>query len=152
MMIHQAQGFAMGPASEMKKMASTLDKLDGQISKVYADRTHRKAATFAAKMVEETWYTADEAKAERLVDNVRPNKKRPSMGNFAPEVLKRISKHPERIAALLVVDAGPDDPPADLNSEGDDAAESPLNVAPVVVVDTSVELAKYAARVAELQL
>ena len=166
LMIHQAQGFAMGPESEMRKMADTLDKMDGQIAKTYADRTNRKPDTFMRMMRDETWFTADEARAQRLVDSVRPNKAKPAMANFAPEVLNCISKRPDKIAALLTP-AGPDDPPADLNSEDDDGPEDPLTngtsakeiVGRQIAEEQDkqearipVALANYAARVASLEV
>lgn len=161
LMIHQAQGFAMGPESEMRKMADTLDKLDGQISKTYADRTNRKPETFMKAMIAETWYTAEEAKEARLVDSVRANKKRPA-ANFSPEVFNRISKRPDKIAALLT----PEDPPADLNAEDEpldgplDAIDGtgidqPLGVSnakpPVSDADLKEFLASVAARAASLK-
>lgn len=99
-MIHQAQGFAVGPESEMRKMADVLDKMDETISAVYAKRTGRKPDTMMRMMKDETWFTAKEALEAKLVDNIRPNKaKPPTVANLS--ALNLLSKRPERIAALF---------------------------------------------------
>lgn len=147
MMIHQAQGGCMGDCEDMLKTAEILSKLDGTIADIYARRTNRKSETWARMMAEETWFNAEEAVKHRLADSITPNKKAIA-SNFAPEVLNKISKRPERIAALLkVVDSAPEEE-TDLEID-DEEVESPLNVAPPV--DVQATLAGYAARAAEIQ-
>lgn len=99
MMIHQAQGFAVGPESEMRRMADILDKMDESISAIYAKRTGRKPETMMRMMVDETWFTAQEAYDAKFVDNIRPNKGKPAATNLA--ALNLISKRPDKIAALM---------------------------------------------------
>lgn len=140
MMIHQAQGGCMGDCEDMLKTAEILQKLDGTIADIYARRTNRKSETWARMMAEESWFNAEEAVKHRLADSIVPNKKQVS--NFAPEVLNKISKRPERIAALLKVASEAPEEETDLKID-DEEVESPLNES---AVDVQSRLAEYAAR------
>lgn len=77
-MIHDAQGLALGNHKEMEAMRDLLAKWDGQIAGVYAARTGRRVDTFRKLMDAETWFTAAEAKENGLADVVIPNKGRPT--------------------------------------------------------------------------
>lgn len=134
-MVHRAHGGCMGNCQDMIEMADVLEKLDGSIAKIYADRTNRKLDTWLAKMDAETWFTADEAVKERLADSITPNKdKRSIVARFGREVWNRgASKHPERIAALLKLDSQPEN-----------ATEPEPTTEPAIDVD--VMLASYNAR------
>lgn len=97
-MIHDAFGMAVGNAAEMQAMAATLDKVSDNIADVYASRSGRgSAATWRAAMKDETWYTAEEAVAAGLADEV---------GEGAAELpagmdLAAFTAVPGRIAARL---------------------------------------------------
>ena len=92
-------------------------------------------------MAEETWFNAEEAVKHRLADSITPNKKAMA-ANFAPEVLNKISKRPDRIAALFVA------PEEETDLELDDEeVESPLNVATAPTGPTLEEIAARAAYV-----
>lgn len=69
-MIHNAHGFAIGGADEMRKTADTLEKIDGTLSKVYADKTELTQKETLALMNDETWFTAQEAVDIGLADSV----------------------------------------------------------------------------------
>lgn len=149
-MIHCASGLCYGPADEMDKMSAVLRKMDVQIADTYSARTNRRPETFLKAMTAETWYSAEEAVAARLADSIIPNKKAMA-SNFAPEVWNRVSKRPDRIAALCEIAA--DDfhraaPEEETDLELDDEeVEGPLNTSPV---DVQARLAEYAARVKEV--
>jgi ATP-dependent protease ClpP protease subunit len=51
-------------------MADVLDELDGTIAQMYADRSGRPPAEYAAAMAAETWYTSAQAVAAGLADRV----------------------------------------------------------------------------------
>jgi len=71
MMIHEGQGVAMGSAEDMTKMAERLELVSNQIAGVYQERVAgSKIATWRNRMKEETWYTAEEAVAVGLADEV----------------------------------------------------------------------------------
>lgn len=75
MMIHDGWTMAVGSAGDLRKTADLLDKQSGLIASVYADRSGQPADFWRAAMLEETWYTADEALAAGLVDEVEGKEK-----------------------------------------------------------------------------
>jgi ATP-dependent Clp endopeptidase proteolytic subunit ClpP len=70
LMIHKAWGLAIGNDDDMRSTADLLTKIDGQIADLYAARSGKTSAAIMKLMVAETWFTADEAKAAGLVDEV----------------------------------------------------------------------------------
>lgn len=72
MMIHNASGYAQGEAEDLEKMATLLRSTTENIANVYTERAGGKAKDWLAAMKEETWYTADEAVAAGLADEVAP--------------------------------------------------------------------------------
>lgn len=67
-MIHNPMTFAAGDYNEMLKTADILDKMAGEFAAIYAGRTMGDQAAIRMQMDEETWMTADEAKAQGFVD------------------------------------------------------------------------------------
>lgn len=74
MMIHNAWTIAAGNASDMRRTADELERVDGVIRDVYVARSGQKSEDIAAMMDAETWFTAAEALAAGLVDEVEANK------------------------------------------------------------------------------
>lgn len=74
-MVHNASGACYGDASEMTKMADLLDKQSRNIAEAYAQHTGRPLAEWQQYMSDETWFTAEEAVAVGLADEVVPMKK-----------------------------------------------------------------------------
>ncbi|TIC78786.1 head maturation protease, ClpP-related [Nocardioides sp. GY 10127] len=71
MMIHDPWSSAWGcNADEMRKEAGILDKIAESMASLYADAAGGTAADWRAVMVEETWYTADEAVTAGLAQSV----------------------------------------------------------------------------------
>lgn len=70
MMVHGASGVCIGKSADMREMADLLDKLNGQMAAIYAQRTERPAAEWLAQMGTDTWYTAEEAVTAGLADRV----------------------------------------------------------------------------------
>lgn len=70
MMIHNPWSIVMGDAAEMRQMADILDKVTATLADVYAGRTKAAADQVKAWMDAETWFTAEEAKAAGLIDEV----------------------------------------------------------------------------------
>jgi ATP-dependent protease ClpP protease subunit len=70
MMIHKAWTFAMGNADDLAATADLLEKIDATIADTYAAKSGGDADDFAAKMAAETWFTAAEAVAVGLADEV----------------------------------------------------------------------------------
>jgi ATP-dependent protease ClpP protease subunit len=70
-MIHDAFGGCVGDASEMSKMSQTLDKVSDNIASIYASRSgYGSPQTWRDAMKTETWYTAEEAVAAKLADQL----------------------------------------------------------------------------------
>jgi len=70
MMIHNAWGFVMGYASDMRKAADMLDKVDGSIVTTYMKRTKLDEQKIKDLMVAETWMNSKEALENGFVDEI----------------------------------------------------------------------------------
>lgn len=70
LMIHDAWGIAMGPASVMRQTADLLDKTSDDVATVYATKAGGTGAEWRDAMKAESWYTADEAVSAGLADSV----------------------------------------------------------------------------------
>lgn len=70
MMIHDASMITWGNAQDLRDDAAYLDRVSGNIADVYAMRTGTAAADWRARMLAETWYSAEEAVAAGLADSV----------------------------------------------------------------------------------
>lgn len=73
-MVHNASGGAYGDSAEMTKMADLLDKQSRNIAEAYAQHTGGTLAEWQDYMAAETWFTAEEAVAVGLADEVMPMK------------------------------------------------------------------------------
>jgi len=124
LMVHNAHAVGVGDAEDMRKLADMLDRMSGTIADIYSERAGGTVAQWRARMASETWFSADEAKAAGLVDEVTaapPPRGMPrntwdlSIFNFAGR-----SAAPDPFAVAAVVEA----PPA--------PAEAPPAAAPAV--------------------
>lgn len=70
MMVHQAWTMAMGSADELRATADILDKMNGQLTSLYADRTGQPEETVSAMLAAETWMTAEEALANGFATSI----------------------------------------------------------------------------------
>lgn len=70
MMIHNPSTIQQGTAEEMRKSAETLDKVAETIKNVYVSRTGLTKDEITEMMNNETWLTAEEAKAQGFCDVV----------------------------------------------------------------------------------
>jgi ATP-dependent protease ClpP protease subunit len=70
LMVHEGSGLCIGDAAEMRKMADLLDFQSDNIAGVYQARAGGTVEEWRAVMVAETWYTAEEAVAAGLADEV----------------------------------------------------------------------------------
>jgi ATP-dependent protease ClpP protease subunit len=70
LMIHDASAFAYGDSATMEKAKRMLDSVSNSIASVYAGATGGTTDDWRAVMVEETWYTADEAVTAGLAARV----------------------------------------------------------------------------------
>jgi ATP-dependent protease ClpP protease subunit len=75
MMTHNASGIVLGNKRDMREMADLLDELDGTIAGIYADRTGKPAAHWAAAMEKTTWYSSAQAVEAGLADRIANDSK-----------------------------------------------------------------------------
>lgn len=94
-MIHQPFGAVIGNASDMRKVAATLDKVSGEIVSIYETQAKLSRNQLLEAMDAETWYTADEAVAVGFADELietKPKKTEPSA-----EALKLLHHIPQAL-------------------------------------------------------
>lgn len=70
MMIHDAMGFAVGNAADMRGLAELLDKASDNIADLYSARSGGSVEQWRDAMRAETWYSAREAVEARLADEL----------------------------------------------------------------------------------
>ena len=70
MMIHDASGIEVGNAEDMRTMADLLDMCSDNIADIYAQQAGGTVEQWRAAMKTETWYSAAEALAAGLCDQV----------------------------------------------------------------------------------
>jgi len=70
MMIHDPMGVAFGAADEMRSTANLLDQIKDQIVATYKTHTVASDAQIRQWMSDETWFTAEAAKAAGFVDEI----------------------------------------------------------------------------------
>ena len=68
MMIHPAQGMAMGDAATVREFADTLDKVTESIADIYTARTGLAKDKVLKMMNDETWLNDDEAIENKFAD------------------------------------------------------------------------------------
>jgi len=69
-MIHEPMIFMGGTASDLRKMASAMDKMKDSAIEIYAARTGVDEATIAQWVADETWFNAKEAIEEGFADEI----------------------------------------------------------------------------------
>jgi ATP-dependent protease ClpP protease subunit len=70
LMVHNPWALVIGNATDMRDMADTLDKIGGSLAGIYQARAKVTKEQALAWMADESWFTADEAKAAGLADIV----------------------------------------------------------------------------------
>ena len=70
MMIHNASSFAYGNKEKMRKLAEELERIDGQIADIYAEKTGMDSQKAAEMMTAETWMSGEEAFSLGFCDEV----------------------------------------------------------------------------------
>jgi ATP-dependent protease ClpP protease subunit len=73
MMIHPAQGMAMGNAKEVRDFADTLDKVTDSIAEIYVARTKNSKKSVTEMMDAETWMSGKDAVKNGFATAVSPN-------------------------------------------------------------------------------
>lgn len=90
MMAHCAWGLSIGNKSDMMETAVILEKIDAQLSGIYATKTGKSPAECLAMMAgagknDGTWFTATEAKEYGLVDELMTSSETTERPDAEPE-------------------------------------------------------------------
>lgn len=96
-MIHNPWGVAVGDAQDMREQADLLAKLEETLATGYQKRSGKTLAEVKAWMADETWFSAEEAKAAGLVDTINEGVSfSASINKFgkAPQSLRAIAQAP----------------------------------------------------------
>jgi ATP-dependent Clp endopeptidase proteolytic subunit ClpP len=70
LMIHDAWGLSIGNAADMRATADLLDQISDNIASIYADKSGGTTEAWRAIMLNEGWYTAQEAVDAGLADRI----------------------------------------------------------------------------------
>jgi hypothetical protein len=114
MMVHDANGLALGNAADMREMADLLDKCSDNIASIYADSAGGTVQEWRDIMRAETWYSAEEAVAAGLADGIvgqdaeeeAPQQRQPALAAASFDLSK--FRYPGRDAAPApALPAGP---------------------------------------------
>lgn len=70
LMLHDAHGMGLGNAADMREYADLLDKCSDNIASIYGQRAGGTTKKWRAVMAKDAWYSADEAVAAGLADEV----------------------------------------------------------------------------------
>lgn len=134
MMIHEAWAFAMGTADELDGTATLLRKMNGQLATAYERKRLATLGTdegedFAGLMSATSWFTAEEAVALGLADEILGPVRAAACVRL--DVLDRLAA-PDAVRALVV----------------ETAEEDPATAAPEPEDDTAADDAEEAAKIA----
>jgi ATP-dependent protease ClpP protease subunit len=88
MMIHDAQGIAIGGPAELREYADLFDAVSDDIAQYYADRAGGSAASWRQAMTATTWYSSSEAVDAKLADRVTGGSKAESAENRASQLVR----------------------------------------------------------------
>ncbi len=77
LMIHDALAGAVGNAAEFRDMADFLDQQSNNVASVYAEKAGGTIAKWRSRMLDELWFTAEEAVKVGLADRVYVRDKQP---------------------------------------------------------------------------
>lgn len=96
-MVHKASTGSIGNSTDMRQVADLLDKIDQEISGLYARRTGTDPADWLEAMAVESWFSADEIAAIGLA-RVIPSKRAPE-----PATARAVKRPAARTAATSAI-------------------------------------------------
>ena len=108
LMIHEASTWAIGNKADIQKTLNALETIDSSIISIYVEKTGLDDATLNDYLVNETWFTADEAVEVGFADEVKKVIEQTAMMNSTDveiklsEELKNALEEIKEVKALLV--------------------------------------------------
>ncbi|MGV0351148.1 head maturation protease, ClpP-related [Corynebacterium guaraldiae] len=118
LMIHRAWTWAEGNADEVAKTLKDLERQDTKLANIYAAKAGGTVEDWLAAMSDETWYTAEEAVAAGLADEVIAEK------TTAPEPAAKLARRRFKFANRA---AAPPPRPVHRSGIGDEETTTPSN-------------------------
>ena len=118
LMIHRAWTWAEGNADEVAKTLKDLERQDTKLANIYAAKAGGTVEDWLAAMSDETWYTAEEAVAAGLADEVIAEK------STAPEPAAKLARRRFKFANRA---AAPPPRPVHRSGPGDEETTTPSN-------------------------
>ncbi|MFR9870196.1 head maturation protease, ClpP-related [Corynebacterium striatum] len=118
LMIHRAWTWAEGNADEVAKTLKDLERQDTKLANIYSAKAGGTVDDWLAAMSAETWYTADEAVAAGLADEVIAEK------SAAPEPAAKLVRRRFKFANRA---AAPPPRPVHRSGIGDEETTTPSN-------------------------
>jgi ATP-dependent protease ClpP protease subunit len=104
LMIHNAWGLTVGDHAAHAETGALLQKIDGALANIYAERTRINVGDIAAMMDSETWIDADEAVDQGFADSVTGSEAKNlfdlSVYSNAPTLLARRDDRSEIASAI----------------------------------------------------
>src|SRR5690606_36610356 len=154
MMIHDGWTAAAGNAADFRKLVALLDDTSNTIASVYADKAGGDVEFWRERMRAETWYSAEEALAAGLIDEIEGKAKARddfdlSMFNYAgrenapaPVLKPPAEKTVEPPAAPVVEDKKTDEPSPFIWDFASfrDALQQGVKSMPIAIPETQSEL------------
>lgn len=128
MMIHDPWAMAMGNAADLRDFADRLDKTADALANTYSTKTGKTTDEVRAAMRAETWYTADEAVAFGLADEIGEEQKMAAL-DFD---LSRFRNAPTTLKSQAVVDDSPSDGEGEPPTEPGSVATPTPYIRPVI--------------------
>lgn len=122
LMIHNAWTCCQGNRDDLRATASRLEGIDGSIAQIISSRSGMPLDDVAAAMSAETWYTAADAAAAGLCDEVVETDERMA-ARVDPAVAARFLNMPPGIAAAAPPDSAPREAPGGGQGGGDAGAD-----------------------------
>lgn len=107
LMIHDPSSVARGRAEDMRKHAEMLDRVKATLVATYATRTKQPSDVIAKMMSDETWLSAEDAKAKGFADTISGAS--PVVAAFDPEQFTNV---PQELRVALQKEPKPMTTPA----------------------------------------
>ena len=106
-----------GNATELRKMADELDKIDGVLRSTYVAKTGLDEAEIAEMMANETWFTANDAIEKGFANTLEESVK--IAASLDDKYFNRYQHVPDELSAWIMVDDTVNEPCDDLNNRGE---------------------------------
>ncbi len=125
LMIHNAWAMTAGNATELRKMADELDKIDGVLRSTYVAKTGLDEAEITEMMANETWFTANDAIEKGFANTLEESVK--IAASLDDKYFNRYQHVPDALTAWIMVDDTVNEPCDDLNNRGESEPVEEIN-------------------------